>query len=410
MAVLKAENGDLKRDHEGLRRQLEELSQRFQAQEEKAMAARFKDREELERLRASLILSGVSPTGIGRDLLSPIGSDRVKVFPFESVEGCGGVLHYLRHDVSPFDPRVILSQSHNDVISVINPTRLGLYLSGWRNSRWIGFRFRDPVRVTGMKITGDASSYPPMKFTIHAGPNVVRTVTAEESRPLRNGEIEDFTFPEVTTTELRIEHQEYSWSRDRNVTDEHMNISHRRIEILSPDYPKGVFTTFFEQHAGEDDFDLVLRQFVQVRAQDYDLEELHKPDNRTGVYTHGGSKYAYLQIDFCGHQFVATSYRLHRFTLHPRQVPPGDRGEELHAWSLRGSNDRNTPTDAWTVLHQYRDQEPGAGQGFDVYPAAGGPYRYFRFCVDEPIWKSETWYELQLKHIELYGVLIDAVS
>jgi hypothetical protein len=97
-----------------------------------------------------LILSGVFQAGIGRNLLSTlrdaIGSDRVKFLPFESVEGCGGVLHYLRHDVSPFEPRVILSQSSNDVISVIHPTKLGRYLSA------------GGVRVTGVRITGEGNS------------------------------------------------------------------------------------------------------------------------------------------------------------------------------------------------------------------------------------------------------------
>jgi hypothetical protein len=235
----------------------------------------------------------------------------------------------------------------------------------------------------------------------------VREVTADESRGLMSGETVDFNFDEVVTRELRIDHRGYSWSRTRNATDEHWNISHRRIEILSPDFPGGVFKSFYDEHRGQVDFELQLRRFVQVRARDFDLEELHEPTNRAYVYTNGGGQYAFVQIDFLDKQFVTSCYRLHRGYLHPREVARESRGEELHAWSLRGSNDLTTPTGSWTILHHYRDEEPGAGELFGGYPAIGGPYRYLRLCVDEPIWNSTTWYEMQLKHLELYGALID---
>jgi hypothetical protein len=218
-----------------------------------------------------------------------------------------------------------------------------------------------------------------MDFTIHASPKgLVPKLTADESKPLKDYRSIDVMFPVVATTELRIEHEGHSWSRETmngNPADAHENISYRRIEILSPDSPSGLLVAFYERHKGDEDFELSLRQFVQVRARDFDLEELHKPDNRTCVYTSGASTDPHVQIDFLRRQFVVTGYRLHRFLLHPRGKPVEERGSELHGWSLRGSNNPETPVDEWTVLHHHHDEVPGDDQFFWAYPAVGGPHR-----------------------------------
>jgi hypothetical protein len=58
-------------------------------------------------------------------------------------------------------------------------------------------------------------------------------------------------------------------------------ISVGRIDFFSQDgkYSEGVFRTLFRDHRHD------IRKFVEVRAQDFDLEEIHKPDSPTNVAT-----------------------------------------------------------------------------------------------------------------------------
>jgi hypothetical protein len=86
----------------------------------------------------------------------------------------------------------------------------------------------------------------------------------------------DIKFRQIRTSQLKIKQTGANWEGSR-----FFNVG--KIEFLSPDatYSGGVFRTLFGEHRQD------IRKFVEVRAEDFDFEEVDKPDNRMNVATWG---------------------------------------------------------------------------------------------------------------------------
>jgi hypothetical protein len=169
---------------------------------------------------------------------------------------------------------------------------------------------------------------------------------------------------------------------------QYFNVS--QIEFLSPepDYANGVFRSLFSQHRAN------IRRYIQIRVKDFDLEELHKPNNRTHVWIPAGEK-NWVQIELVDVKFVPSCYRLQRFT------------HNLRSWSLRGSNDAMLPLNQWTILDQRHEEREGQWDNLASFGCFVGAFRYFRFVMEGLGWNESL--QLFLKHIDLYGYLISAV-
>jgi hypothetical protein len=78
-----------------------------------------------------------------------------------------------------------------------------------------------------------------------------------------------------------------------------------KSEFRSPDptYSAGIFRTLFEQHR------IRIRQFLEIRAHDWDLTEVHRPDNHTWALTSDG-KDEWVQVEIVAGKLAASCYRL----------------------------------------------------------------------------------------------------
>jgi hypothetical protein len=189
------------------------------------------------------------------------------------------------------------------------------------------------------------------------------------------------SFDSVTTDQIMIRQTGLNW-----IGKQFFNVG--KIEILSPDpkFARGVCRALFRQHRQD------IQKFVEVRARDFDLENLHRPDNPTNVCT-GNEGSQWVQMEIVGAQFVTTCYRLKR----------GSKAQ-LRSWSLRGSNGPSLPLDKWTVIDRRTEEKQGDYNEFDTFPAIGGPFKYFRIVSDGRKWDDKLL--MTFKHIDMYGLLV----
>jgi hypothetical protein len=188
-------------------------------------------------------------------------------------------------------------------------------------------------------------------------------------------------FAEIQTDQFKIRQTGPNWQGEQ-----HFRIG--KIEFLSPDpaYYSGVFRTLFSEHR------IAIHQFVEVRAGNCGLAGLHKPDNAVFIRTSDGRE-EWVQVEIVGGKLAPSCYRLKRL--------PSSR---LLSWSLRASNDEKLPLKKWTTLHVRSERKEGEHRDFDVFQAAGGPFRYFRLFCEGP--NIDNRLHLVLQHLDLFGVLV----
>jgi hypothetical protein len=191
-------------------------------------------------------------------------------------------------------------------------------------------------------------------------------------------------FTEVMTDQLKIRQTGPNWEGNQ-----YFNIKTIKFLSLDPGYPNGIFRSLFTQHRAN------MHQSIRIRARDFDLEEFHKPDNRTVACSSGEDKY-WVQIELVDAKFMTSCYCLKHCS-----------NCQFRSSSLRGSNDAMLPLDQWTVLDQRRARRESQFNNFASFGCFGGAFRYFRFVVEGPGWDGSS--RLFLKHIHLYGYLISTV-
>jgi hypothetical protein len=201
---------------------------------------------------------------------------------------------------------------------------------------------------------------------------------ADLNGPEKQFEIE---FRDISTTQLKIKQTGPNWQGEQ-----FFNIG--KIEFFSRDgpYSEGVFRTLFRDHRQD------IRKFVEVRARDFDLEEVHKPGNRTNVCT-DNEENEWIQMEIVGGSFAARCYRLKRSATY-----------KLRSWSLRGSNDASRALGEWSLLGSWSETREGEFGTFHTFLVVGGPFRYFRLVCNGPRWDGG--FNLLFVHIDLYGVFI----
>jgi hypothetical protein len=314
----------------------------------------------------------------------------VKLLPYESLERGYGVIGCLkmaeeqdgrtRQPGETFVRHVILSQSSHNLYSCVDPDSGDAYASSKSGSAWLEFRFWKDIRVRGMRIIAEDCAFP-RSFDICYGCD--NTVVKSIPEANLNGKRKEFVieFDEIMTNQLKIRQTGQNWQGEQ-----HFRIG--KIEFLSSDsaFSSGVFRTLFKEHR------TTIHQFVDIRARDFDMAELHKPDNASFVRT-CGRREEWVQVEIVGGKLAPSCYRLQRRSDY-----------RLLSWSLRASNDEKQAFKNWTVLDRRTEVEKTEHKDFDVFPAVSGPFRYFRLVCDGP--NRENTLHLVLRHIDLFGVLM----
>jgi hypothetical protein len=305
----------------------------------------------------------------------------VRLFLFESVSGRGGVLEWLRSPPDrPFDRRVHLSQSSNDLLNLVDPDSTDTYGSSSFGKCWIEFRFHEMIMINRMRIKSSTIGFL-RSFDICFGSFDSVLISIRDADLNGPGKQLEITFREILTTQLKIKQTGANWEGQQFFVV-------NKIEFFSPDakYSEGVFRTLFRNHRPD------IRKFIEVRARDFDLEEIHKPGNRTNVCTWRKAN-EWLQIEIVGGTFAISCYRLKRSANY-----------KLRSWSLRGSNNASCPLGEWRCLDHWSEAREGEFADFNAFMAVGGPFRYFRLVCDGPKWDGSLM--LTLDHIDLYGVFV----
>jgi hypothetical protein len=243
---------------------------------------------------------------------------KVQSMRFESLTDSGGVISMLRsreaHEMAghregvSFHPHVILSQSSNDLVGFVDRDSRDWYGSDKSGSHWMEFRFWRRFRINGVRITSQDIAFP-RSFDICTGPGDNAGKWIENEDLNGSGPVLVVNFTKVMTDRLKIKQ-----TGPNLEGSQYFNV--QKIEFLSPDpeYPNGIFRTLFNQHRAN------IRQYIQIRARDFDSVELHNPTN---VCTLDEDE-CWIQIELVEAKFVTSCHRFKRFT------------HCLRSWSLRG--------------------------------------------------------------------------
>jgi hypothetical protein len=307
---------------------------------------------------------------------------RIRSVPFESLETSNGLIHFLRSEETPFNRQIVVSQSSNDLIDLIEPDRQCRLLGCIsRADQWLEFKFWSSIEVNGLKMRKMSDHPPPRSFDI---------IDVDHGRTLASVPDADFTrdedefelrFESVRTTALKIQQTGPNWNNGNG-----FHIS--TIEFLSPDptYSSGVCRTLFTSHKSE------IRKYIEVHSLHFNPDTFHLLNPSTALTTCDDSP-AWVQIEIVSGLFFVRRYRL------KRNDPAC-----IRSWSLRGSNDTALPLDKCTVIDRREEASRGDFDLLASFETIGGPFKFFRIVHEGLRWDGKLM--LRFAHFDIFGVFI----
>jgi hypothetical protein len=263
---------------------------------------------------------------------------------------------------------------------MVHPYSTGKYGSGQSGQMWIEFRLRKPTVINSMWIKSGAIYFPRSLF-ICQGPN---DELWEASYNLRLTMLDWTRIPlkEKNVSQIKLKQAGPNWRGSfYNVFG--------NVDFTSPEAPYNgslVFETMFNKSRRG------MRSELEIRARDFDPEEIHLPNGRSSICT-DGAPHEYVDFEFTHGSLLLSAYRLRRST-----------DFTLRSWTIRGSNDNEVLTENWTIIDNRNEETKGQWKLHDVYEARGGPYKWIRLVNEGPKWNGDTM--LIFKAIEFYGVYI----
>jgi hypothetical protein len=298
-------------------------------------------------------------------------------------EAAEGLLGWQRKNENEFDPAVKLSQSSNNVKSIIDPESKDEYGVSDSSNAWIEIRLWKPLTIHGIRIRStwdcpgsvhiiDNSSFP---SHILANASTTELNDADSSRSI------SFAPTAISSLLIRQTGAKCHGSNDFGVNS---------IELMSPlpEYSAGVFQTLYKNHRE------TIQKFVRVRAFHFDLEDmplLSPFSPQTPALTNAGD-HEWVQIEIVNRSFMMTGYRLGFHSLW-----------RLRHWSVRGSNNQSMPLSEWTVIDVQEEATKGDFGDMKIFDAISFPFRYFRIVQEGTTWEGKQ--QLILWHFELFGSL-----
>ena len=258
--------------------------------------------------------------------------------------------------------------------------------SGESNAR-VEIEFPTPIRINGFKVISNSSRYGdyPKTFDVTFSDgeqaNGTRKVSFVDEKRLNGGGLSVEKSLDVFSAKIiRIESQGPNWGNSRL-------LRLGGFELFSPDeqYRDGVFRSIFAKNRGN------VSDIFDVRASNVSGSEFHKRDNESSVYTWGLRRNEWFEVGLVHGKVIVTGYRIRKYKAC------------LRSWSLRGSNNRNTPLEAWTVIHRYCETEP-TDKELQFECSSETPFKFFRIVHEGQGLKCGD--RLSFNHFDLDGVFI----
>ena len=362
---------DLERQHQAreseLERRLDELSHQFQ---------RFK--RDAERCRDAGGASG----DIARLRVCEMPCEILSDLSRMTSRQC--VFSWLREKESTFEKKLVVRMSSGDPYRMLDPDKQDVCVSYGTHS-WIEVEFKEPVRVNGLKVTSGSWGYPrTFDVTFSDGPGTGEkhkvSFVNEVGLNGKNLSVER-NFDIVSATLVRIESKCRDWT-------EHNRLVIGGFELLSPDEAcsGGVFHSIFARYRDRfwDCFDARLREFHG--------RSLHIP-NDDGIWTLEDEN-QWIEVGLVHGRVIVSGYRIKK------------NQNGLRGWSLRASNDRSCPPEAWTVIHRHREatEADKTSEVLEFRCSSATPFRFFRIFQEEKRWDGKL--ALSLRYFDVDGTFI----
>jgi hypothetical protein len=297
--------------------------------------------------------------------------------PFDS-----GIIGGLRMREFRFSPRVILSQSTNNVSSIIDPDSADAYISHARGAATIDLFFAEDITLTRIVIeTGTISIPRGLSLTAIRASSQAEMIGDLYIPNPRRGQDFEFCFPAATARLFRIS------QTAPNGYGKHC-IRLQRIECFSPDprFQEGVFRQLFRKNREE------VRGYIEVTAKFNQPDQLYRMDDAFNSCTENKPyHHPWVQVELTKGQLQVSGYALRRRMK-----------MELRTWSLRASNDSSQPLDEWTVLHGISRCAPNSVTPIDFFEIrADLPFTIFRLVSEDSRWDGKP--ALHIDGFELFG-------
>ena len=280
---------------------------------------------------------------------------------------------------------LVVRKSSNDLYGMLDPESSDIYTSYKTRGAWIEIEFKAAVRINGLKVTSGRVAHPKtfdVTFSDGSPAGEKYQLSFVDEAGL-NGKIlsVERNFDVVWAKLVRIESRGPNWSGVNSFTI-------GGFELFSPDdvCAEGVFRSIFARNR-----DCVWDVF-DVRARDSDGRELHIP-NEECVCTNAGDQ-EWVEVGLLHGQLVLTRYRIKK------------NKEWLRGWSLRASNNRNTPIDEWSVIHRHREvtEAEKTSEILEFECSSVTPFRFFRIVQEEKRWDGKRF--LRFHYFDVDGTFI----
>jgi hypothetical protein len=297
----------------------------------------------------------------------------------------GGIIRRLRELEVRFDPLVAITQSANNVSSIINRNINGDgYVSLGRGGAVIELFFAEEIELNALIILAGKTARPRC-FTVtcvtETGEShlLADVVDAPLQEPLSRMQV-DF---EVTRAKIfRINQTSPNW-------DGRHSFRVRKIECFSPDprYQSGFFRCLFKNHRSEID------RFVRVSARFNQPDQLYRLDDTFNCYINDAPDQSHwIQVLFTKGNLMISGYALRRRIR-----------MELRSWSLVGADDPSVPLEDWTELHHMNETVRGDHDIVEYFPIQSDrTFSCFRLLNHGPRWDGLP--RLHLDGFELFGI------
>ena len=281
---------------------------------------------------------------------------------------------------------LVVRKSSNDLYGMLDPDSTDIYTSFKTRGAWIEIEFKAAVRINGLKVTSGRVAHPKtFDVTFSDGsPACAKYQLSFVDETGLNGKnlSVERNFDAVWAKLIRIESRGPNWSGSDWLTI-------GGFELFSPDdvCAEGVFRSIFARSR-----DCVWDVF-DVRARDAHGCQLYFPNDEEGVCTSAGDQ-EWVEVGLLHGRLMLSRYRI-------KKSKKGLRG-----WSLRASNDRNTPLDTWSVIHRHREvtEAEQTSEVLEFECLSVTPFRFFRIVQEEKRWDGKRF--LRFHYFDVGGTFI----
>lgn len=341
-----------------------------------------KQADEIESLKSQLKNSrggGVNPDSVKQLVDQTIRGICPAFISAEPSLDKPGILSILKsNEKSKFRDRLfIASSSKMDIYNLIDPNTKD-YFDTADIGDFIEFELEHQIPISGLQIYSESTNYP-QSFDIEIDGRTVSSIkgTKELNGP---GKVMNVKFEVCQGKKVRFKQTGPSLDKGRNF------LFFKRFELLSPDFPDGVFSSFIKSSKDPH------RCPVYLSASLFDFNSFTSLSPRYNISIPG--KDQFFQIELTRGVAVLTGCRIKRW----------DRNLLRH-YKIVCSDDSRKPLDLWTTLLEVDEKSKDEHKILDTYmfQYPSPPAKFLRIIY------GLTWndnYYFNIYHFDLFGVYI----